>query len=117
MQHDLFERLFEAWALRMVEEELNKQKNAMIVATYSNPNYDGEKGEKARKQRIEALEDHHREVMEKIRHPEQQVSAEQLRENAFLAPAMRKRDAIAEQLNMVKHPDMDEIDTSELDQT
>jgi hypothetical protein len=99
MNSQLFEALFVAWAKRDAVRSLGEQKNAMITALYGNPNFDGKDGEKARRSLIDTWDRHFREAVQRIVDPRPDVTAEDMKRNAFLRPAIEKAEELQRQSN------------------
>jgi len=91
MDSKLFEALFVAWSRRVAVEKLERQRDEMVNAMFSNPNYDSKEGQAARRERMEMWDQHLEEATELIYGERRPVADTDFENNAFYAPAMRAK--------------------------
>ena len=83
-----FDKLYEIFVNRSLIEGLEKRKEQMIAALWSNSNWDDDKG--SRKQAIEELEDNFKAQIDKLKGLGQEVEVEMEDTFGFFAAGERK---------------------------
>lgn len=75
------EKFYEAHLKRMVVEELQKRKIAMMTALYANTNFDGSENSSKREQALQRMEEQFQEAIRNLYRTPQQVAAKAAEED------------------------------------